>query len=202
MKVLTKIIIVLLLLGIGFVVYDNMSGTKDDMEQYIQKYNTFKLQADAANKMVDSLKTVIVIEENEARAAIGQANIYAAQVKTTKNQVVGLKLNEDSLRKTITDSIEMARRIIPKLDSIIAQQDTVILHQDGEIKDLRFALQKKDTVISLLTYSRDSLQKVIITIPMAPKNPNKMFGITLPSRTVTFIAGTVIGLVTAMGVLK
>jgi uncharacterized protein (DUF4213/DUF364 family) len=179
-----------------------MSGTKDDMEQYIQKYNTFKLQADAANKMVDSLKTVIVIEENEARAAIGQANIYAAQVKTTKNQVVGLKLNEDSLRKTITDSIEMARRIIPKLDSIIAQQDTVILHQDGEIKDLRFALQKKDTVISLLTYSRDSLQKVIITIPMAPKNPNKMFGITLPSRTVTFIAGTVIGLVTAMGVLK
>ncbi len=202
MKVLTKIIIVLLLLGTGFVVYDNMSGTKDDMEQYIQKYNTFKLQADAANKMVDSLKTVIVIEENEARAAIGQANIYAAQVKTTKNQVVGLKLNEDSLRKTITDSIEMARRIIPKLDSIIAQQDTVILHQDGEIKDLRFALQKKDTVISLLTYSRDSLQKVIITIPMAPKNPNKMFGITLPSRTVTFIAGTVIGLVTAMGVLK
>lgn len=202
MKLLTKIIIVLLLLGTGFVVYDNMSGTKDDMEQYIQKYNTFKLQADAANQMVDSLKTVIVIEENEARAAIGQANIYAAQVKTTKNQVVGLKLNEDSLRKTITDSIEMARRIIPKLDSIIAQQDTVILHQDGEIKDLRFALQKKDTVISLLTYSRDSLQKVIITIPMAPKNPNKMFGITLPSRTVTFIAGTVIGLVTAMGVLK
>ena len=202
MKVLTKIIIVLLLLGTGFVVYDNMSGTKDDMEQYIQKYNTFKLQADAANKMVDSLKTVIVIEENEARAAIGQANIYAAQVKTAKNQVVGLKSNEDSLRKTITDSIEMARRIIPKLDSIIAQQDTVILHQDGEIKDLRFALQKKDTVISLLTYSRDSLQKVIITIPMAPKNPNKMFGITLPSRTVTFIAGTVIGLVTAMGVLK
>ena len=202
MKLLTKIIIVLLLLGTGFVVYDNMSGTKDDMEQYIQKYNTFKLQADAANQMVDSLKTVIVIEENEARAAIGRANVYATQVKTAKNQVVGLKSNEDSLRKTITDSIEMARRIIPKLDSIIAQQDTVILHQDGEIKDLRFALQKKDTVISLLTYSRDSLQKVIITIPMAPKNPNKMFGITLPSRTVTFIAGTVIGLVTAMGVLK
>jgi len=202
MKLLTKIIIVLLLLGTGFVVYDNMSGTKDDMEQYIQKYNTFKLQADAANQMVDSLKTVIVIEENEARAAIGRANVYATQVKTAKNQVVGLKSNEDSLRKTITDSIEMARRIIPKLDSIIAQQDTVILHQDGEIKDLRLALQKKDTVISLLTYSRDSLQKVIITIPMAPKNPNKMFGITLPSRTVTFIAGTVIGLVTAMGVLK
>ena len=202
MKLLTKIIIVLLLLGTGFVVYDNMSGTKDDMEQYIQKYNTFKLQADAANQMVDSLKTVIVIEENEARAAIGRANVYATQVKTAKNQVVGLKSNEDRLRKTITDSIEMARRIIPKLDSIIAQQDTVILHQDGEIKDLRLALQKKDTVISLLTYSRDSLQKVIITIPMAPKNPNKMFGITLPSRTVTFIAGTVIGLVTAMGVLK
>lgn len=202
MKLLTKIIIVLLLLGTGFVVYDNMSGTKDDMEQYIQKYNTFKLQADAANQMVDSLKTVIVIEENEARAAIGRANVYATQVKTAKNQVVGLKSNEDSLRKTITDSIEMARRIIPKLDSIIAQQDTVIFHQDGEIKDLWLALQKKDTVISLLTYSRDSLQKVIITIPMAPKNPNKMFGITLPSRTVTFIAGTVIGLVTAMGVLK
>lgn len=202
MKVLINLIIVLLLLGGGIAVYEKYSGTKDQMEQYIEKYNTFKAQAESTNKMVDSLKTIIVIEQNEAHAAIDRADLYAAQAKTAKGKVVGLKSNEDSLRKTITDSTEMARRIIPKLDSIIAIQDTVILHQDGELKDVRFALQKKDTVISLLTYSRDSLQKIIITIPMAPKNPNKMFGITLPSRTVTFIAGTVIGLVTAMGVLK
>jgi len=202
MKLLLNLLIGLLLLGGGVTIYEKYSGTKDEMEQYIEKYNTFKTQADATNKMVDSLKTIIVIEENEARAAISRANGLATQAKVAKGQVIGLKTDADSLRKAITDSTEMARRIIPKLDTIIARQDTVILHQDGEIKDLRFALQKKDTVISLLTFSRDSLQKVINNIPPAPQNPNKMFGITLPSRKVSFIAGTVVGIITAVVILK
>jgi chromosome segregation ATPase len=202
MKLLINLLIGLLLLGGGITVYEKYSGTKDQMEQYVEKYNTFKAQAEATNKMVDSLKTTIVIEENEAHAAVSRANGFAAQAKTAKNQVTGLKAEEDSLRKAITDSTEMARRIIPKLDTIIAQQDTVILHQDGEIKDLRFAFQKKDTVISLLTFSRDSLQTVINNIPPAPKNPNKMFGITLPSRKVSFIAGTVVGIIAAAVILK
>ena len=202
MKLLRNLIIVLLLLGGGITVYEKYSGTKDQMEHYIEQYNTFKAHADSINKMVDSLKTIIVIEENEAHVAVSRANGLAAQAKTAKGKVAGLKTETDSLRKSITDSTEMARRIIPKLDTIIARQDTVILHQDGEIKDLRFALQKKDTIISLLTFNQDSLQKVINTIPPAPKNQNKIFGITLPSRTVSFIAGAVVGIITTVVILK
>jgi hypothetical protein len=166
------------------------------MEQYIEKYNTFKENANNANKMADSLKTIIAIEQNEANAAQSRANIYAKQAKTAREQLMELRTAEDSARSTITDSTEMARIIIPRLDAIIAKQDTVIKHQEGEIGQLRLTLHKKDTVIFLLTMSRDSLQRVVINMPPPPKNPNKMFGITLPSRTVSFIAGALLAGVT------
>lgn len=189
------IIICALLLG-GVIIYNKYSGTKDSMEQYIEKYNTFKENANNANKMADSLKTIIAIEQNEANAAQSRANIYAKQAKTAREQLMELRTAEDSARSTITDSTEMARIIIPRLDAIIAKQDTVIKHQEGEIGQLRLTLHKKDTVIFLLTMSRDSLQRVVINMPPPPKNPNKMFGITLPSRTVSFIAGALLAGVT------
>jgi len=50
--------------------------------------------------------------------------------------------------------------------------------------------------------SRDSLQKVSKILPPAPKNPDKMFGITLPSRTTSFIAGTLVGIITITAIKR
>ena len=77
-----------------------------------------------------------------------------------------------------------------------------MLFRSNEIFHLRVALDKKDTVISLLTMSRDSLQKVSKILPPAPKNPDKMFGITLPSRTTSFIAGTLVGIITIAAIKR
>ena len=181
-NLIVKIVIILSLLLFGSMAYEKYTNTKNSMEQYIEKYNAYREKVDSTNRMVDSLKTIITVEANEAHAAQSRANVFSDQSKKVKVELNKLKSQTDSVRKVITDSTEMARVIIPKLDSVIVKQDTVIEQHKNEIFHLRVALDKKDTVISLLTMSRDSLQKVSKILPPAPKNPDKMFGITLPSQ--------------------
>ena len=169
---------------------------QDEMDKYIEDYKKFQQQADSAVKFADSLKVQIVVETNEAKAAETRAAQLAGDVRVLKNKTQNLRTHVDTIRLTITDSVELARKIIPLQDSIIAHQDTTIKTQDAQITELQTALTKKDNAISLLTVSRDSLQKVILNIPQAPKNPNKFMGIPLPSRTVTGIMGFVLGAVT------
>ena len=184
------------------------SGSKDKMDVYIQQYKQFQAQADSAVKFADSLKTQIIIEETEAQLAQEKANHYAEDVKALRKTTSVLKNKRDSLLKetvtpqTVTDSILHMSSIISIQDSIIDQQENTINTQDTQIVQLNKALTSKDNVINLLTLSRDSLQKVVINIPQAPKNPNKMFGIPLPSRKVMLVTGFIAGVVTTATVLK
>ena len=184
------------------------SGSKDKMDVYIQQYKQFQAQADSAVKFADSLKTQIIIEETEAQLAQEKANHYAEDVKALRKTTSVLKNKRDSLLKetgmpqTVTDSIVHMSSIISIQDSIIDQQENTINTQDTQIVQLNKALTSKDNVINLLTLSRDSLQKVVINIPQAPKNPNKMFGIPLPSRKVMLVTGFIAGVVTTVTVMK
>lgn len=184
------------------------SGSKDKMDVYIQQYKQFQAQADSAVKFADSLKTQIIIEETEAQLAQEKANDYAEDVKALRKTTSVLKNKRDSLLKetgmpqTVTDSIVHMSSIISVQDSIIDKQENTINTQDTQIVQLNKALHSKDNVINLLTLSRDSLQKVVINIPQAPKNPNKMFGIPLPSRKVMLVTGFIAGVVTTATVMK
>ena len=201
MKSILIKILTLFLIGYG-VYYVKGATDKDALDTYISEYKTFKAQADSANHFADSLKTQIVIQENEARTAIMLSHVLGQQVKTLKTKTSDMKDNRDSLKKTITDSTEMARKIIPVQDSIISHQDTIIHKQTEQIEHLSKALTLKDSTISLLTWSRDSLQTIIRNIPPAPKNPNKMFGLNLPSRTTVGIEGFVVGVVASFALHK
>jgi len=189
-----------------FVYMDNRS--EDQIGTYIKEYKKFQAQADSAVKFADSLKTQIIIEETEAHLAQEKANEYAQDVKELKRNTSVLKNKRDSLLKetgmpqTVTDSIDHMSSIISVQDSIIDQQEHTINTQDTQISQLNKALQSKDNIINLLTLSRDSLQKVVINIPQAPKNPNKMFGMPLPSRKVMLVSGFVAGIITTSVVLK
>ena len=184
------------------------SGSKDKMDVYIQQYKQFQAQADSAVKFADSLKTQIIIEETEAQLAQEKANHYAEDVKALRKTTSVLKNKRDSLLKetvtpqTVTDSILHMSSIISIQDSIIDQQENTINTQDTQIVQLNKALTSKDNAINLLTLSRDSLQKVVINIPQAPKNPNKMFGLPLPSRKVMLVSGFIAGVVTTSVILK
>lgn len=186
----------------GAAVYYVMSARdKDKLDTYITEYNTFREKADSVNDFVDSLKTHIVILQSDANAAVSTAAVLGKQVTVLKRTAETMKGNRDSLKATIVDSTEMARKIIPIQDSIIAHQDTVIHTQGEQIVHLTKALVLKDTTITLLTWSRDSLQSIIRIIPPPPKNPNKFLGFALPSRTIMGIVGFVAGVVTSFAVV-
>jgi len=192
-----------------WVIFVYMDGrSKDKMQEYIDNYKIFQAQADSAVKFADSLKTQIIIEETEAKLAQDKANEYAQDVLELRNTTSILQsrraalLKETEMPQTVTDSLSHMTSIISLQDSIIEQQENTIDTQDAQIGQLNKALQNKDNAIFLLTTSRDSLQKVVLNIPPAPKNPNKMFGIPLPSRKVMAVTGFIAGAITTSVLLK
>jgi len=187
---------------LGLVLMLKTNQQQDEMDKYIAEYKEYKAKAEATSKYADSLAQEIVIADNEARAAQGRAKIYSTQVATLKETTGTLKEQAAMLSETITDTLELARHLLPVKDSIITTQETTITTQDKQIQELESALKSKDTAISLLTLSRDSLQTVVNSIPPAPKNPNRMFGIKLPSRKTSFVVGVVAGVVIGGVVLK
>lgn len=175
---------------------------QDEMDNYIAMYNEYKTQAENTSKFADSLKTHITIAENNARAAESRAAVLGRQAASSRASTTELSERAAAIQGAVTDSIQLARELIPLKDSIITQQETTIVIQDKQIIELNTSITNKDTAILLLTTSRDSLQSVINNLPPAPKNPNRMFGIKLPSRKVSFIAGTLLGAITIGVVLK
>ena len=187
---------------LGLVIMLKTNKQEDEMDKYIAMYNEYKTQAEATSKYADSLAQEIVIADNEARAAQSRASVYSRQATELKNETLNLMDRAQLLTETITDTLTLARELLPLKDSIITKQETTITTQDKQIQELESALKNKDTAISLLTLSRDSLQTVVNNIPPAPKNPNRMFGIKLPSRKTSFVVGAVAGVVIGSVVLK
>lgn len=187
---------------LGLVMMLKVNKQEDEMDKYIAQYNEYKAQAEATSKFADSLAQEIIIADNEARAAQSRAIVYSRQATELKNETLNLMDRAQMLTETITDTLTLARELLPIKDSIITKQETTITTQDKQIQELESALKSKDTAISLLTLSRDSLQTVVNNIPPAPKNPNRMFGIKLPSRKTSFVIGAVAGVVIGGVVLK
>jgi hypothetical protein len=185
------------------------TGKKDNMDLYIAQYEIFKQKADSAVVHAESLK--VVIDEEKEKAAIAQAKAVALdkQVVLLTNRTKNLVRRRDSLlakidsTTTIVDSLEFYINTTHVQDSIILAQDTIITTKNFQIELLNISLTHKDTAITLLTTSRDSLLTVVKNIPDVPKNPNRtIFGIKLPSRTTTFITGAVFGAVTTAVILR
>lgn len=158
-------------------------------EQYIQKMRVFKEQAENAARYADSLKVQVVTLDNVAKVAQSRAAVAESQVRKSKNTTNILRQELDSLKETVTDSVEMARLIIPKQDSIITQQEVTISRQDVQIVFLNTALEAKDSALVISNLRGDSLQTVVDNIPEPPK-PSPLPTI---SRKQAFVGGVIVG---------
>jgi hypothetical protein len=197
-----KVKLLLLLLTFAGVLYWQDSTGQDKMDKYIAEYNAFQAKADSTTKLADSLMSEIVIADNESRAAEGRAQILGRQVNVLKNQTSNMMDRATELQETLTDTLELARQLLPLKDSIIAQQQETINTQSVQVSELERALQNKDNALRLALIRGDSLQVVVNLIPPAPKNPNRILGFKLPSRKVTFVVGLAMGLGTSILVIK
>ena len=197
-----KIKLLGLLLVFAGVLYWQDSTSDDAMDKYIAEYKQFQAKADSVTELADSLKEEIIIADNESRAAESRAKILGRQVNSLKNETLSMEERAEVMKETLLDTLELARQVLPLKDSIIAKQKETITLQSTQVTELESALGKKDDALKLAMMRGDSLQAVINLIPPAPKNPNRMFGIKLPSRKASFVVGLTMGIGTSILVIK
>jgi hypothetical protein len=197
-----KIKLLGLLLVFAGVLYWQDSTSDDAMDKYIAEYKQFQAKADSVTELADSLKEEIIIADNESRAAESRAKILGRQVNSLKNETLSMEERAEVMKETLLDTLELARQVLPLKDSIIAKQKETITLQSTQVTELESALGKKDDALKLALMRGDSLQAVINLIPPAPKNPNRMFGIKLPSRKASFLVGVAMGIGTSILVVK
>ena len=178
---------------LGLVMYVK-NDSQDEMDKYIAEYKVFQAKAEAATELADSLKQEIVVADNESRAAESRAKVLSRQVNTLRDETLSMEERAEVMKETMLDTLELARQLLPLKDSIIAKQKETIDVQGGQVKELESALLNKDNALRMALIRGDSLQAVINLIPPAPKNPNRMFGIKLPSRKASFAVGLAMGL--------
>ena len=178
---------------LGVVMYVK-NDSQDEMDKYIAEYKVFQEKAETATQLADSLQAEIVIADNESRAAEGRARVLSRQVNTLQNETLSMEERAEVMKETLLDTLELARQVLPLKDSIIAKQKETIAAQGTQVSELESALQSKDNALRMAMMRGDSLQMVVNLIPPAPKNPNRMFGIKLPSRKASFAVGLAMGL--------
>lgn len=187
---------------LALVMMFKVNKTEDEMDKYIAEYKVFQQKAEVATELADSLKVEIVIADNEARAAQSRAITLGRQVNSLKNETLSMEERATVMQETLLDTLELARQILPLKDSIIAKQKETIETQGIQVTELESALSNKDNALRMALMRGDSLQAVINLIPPAPKNPNRMFGIKLPSRKASFLVGLGMGLGASLLVIK
>ena len=186
---------------LGLVMYVK-NDSQDEMDKYIAEYKVFQAKVEAATELADSLKAEIVVADNESRAAESRAKVLSRQVNTLRDETLNMEERAEVMKETMLDTLELARQLLPLKDSIIAKQKETIDVQGGQVKELESALSSKDNALRMAMIRGDSLQAVINLIPPAPKNPNRMFGIKLPSRKASFAVGLAMGLGAGVLVIK
>ena len=187
---------------LALVMMFKVNQTEDEMDKYIAEYKVFQQKAEVATELADSLKEEIVIADNEARAAVSRAQVLGRQVNSLKNETLSMEERATTMQEILTDTLELARQLLPLKDSIIAKQKETISAQGTQVTELESALSSKDNALRMAMMRGDSLQAVINLIPPAPKNPNRMFGIKLPSRKASFLVGVGMGLGASILVIK
>jgi hypothetical protein len=183
---------------------------KDKIDVYIAEATRFKAEAETAVSFAEELKVQVSIKEAEAAQSIARANRLNAQVASLRSEtnILRDRLSDVTVSAAPLSSMEYtellayAETVVPLQDSIIQSQETTIALQENQIFELRSVVDLKDQSIFLLTQSRDSLQIVLRNPPTVPKNPNKVFGITLPSRRASFVAGILIGTAATVSITR
>ena len=199
-KMKVKLLVIFLIFA--GVMYWQDSTSDDAMDKYIKEYKAFQAKADSVTELADSLKEEIIIADNESRAAESRAKVLGRQVNSLRNETLSMEERAEVMKETLLDTLELARQVLPLKDSIIAKQKETITLQSTQVTELESALGKKDDALKLALMRGDSLQAVINLIPPAPKNPNRMFGIKLPSRKASFLVGVAMGVGTSILVVK
>lgn len=186
-------------IAILVVLYFTFAATDkpDSITAFNAKYGPYTASVDSVLKFVkDSSAKEVTAHQHVAQAAlakIDQQQSYIVKLQKTtpsKDSLARLERQIDSLKKATTDSVVLARTVIPKMDTLIATQDTALAKKDSSIVDyinqvglFHTAVIQKDSIIGVQKIDIDTLSDKLLHLPKAPTSNNKFLGfIPMPDR--------------------
>lgn len=163
----TKVILVAVgaLALVMFVYTKKIDGVE---QQYIAQMRVYEQDAEAARKHADKLAVEITVHKDAAAVAEQKATRLGQTVAAARANTNVTLQELEHIRRAITDSVELARVVIPRQDSIIGLQQQTIANQDEQVTFLQYALVKKDTALIISTHRGDSLYTVLANLPSVP----------------------------------
>lgn len=200
-------IVITVLLMVIISGYVGMWSQKSTIEEWQNRYNAYR---DSAAVVVEENKALLARVENmteyvrEVNDSIMKLNEGLDQ---RMEQLVALRSDLDSIRINITP--EILEVTPPEVRDYVATLEQTVEVQDSTITELRavdrLRVAQIDTLLianSELVSQLDSVNVILNGLPDGPSDPDKIFGfIPKPSRTQSFIGGTLIGIV-IMSVVK
>lgn len=174
---------------------------KTALDVIVQENEEFRKKADSAITYSIKLNKKINRYRKEAQRAQQKASEAEKDAKESEKLATDLRTYADSIAQKLSNSKDSSNILLPLKDRIIAQKDTTITKQKTQISELNTALYKKDTAITILRTSNDSLTSVLKQIPEVDNCSQKIIfcKINKPSRKTSFVLG--FGTAVAVGVL-
>jgi TolA-binding protein len=178
--------------------------SKDKLDTFITQYDSVKTEAkkttEFANALSDSVTalTKTVTDKDTTIVRLNtRVNRLNGKQQTLENQLAQL---EDSLSKTQDTStiVQLQQKSIDNLKQQIVVKDSTIAVKDSIISVRDYQLVQMTAAKNLAVERGDSLQRIVISLPPTPSNPNKWLGfIPKPSRevvaVVAFTGGFILG---------
>jgi len=172
---------------------------QDEMDIYIQQYNEFKQEAEKTQQFADSLASLVEGYKEEIKELNDSIIVQVSKLNDAETRVADLGRRTANLREQLNDSLmsHVPEPVVAYIDGL-EEENTALKQNVSAANQLIATLQIQNdlfqTSLTLETSRADSLAVIVANIPEPPKNPNKVLGfIPKPSRTQTFIVGTIVG---------
>ena len=176
---------------------------QDEMDIYIQQYNEFKQEAEKTQQFADSLASLVEGYKEEIKELNDSIIVQVSKLNDAETRVADLGRRTANLREQLNDSLmsHVPEPVVAYIDGL-EEENTALKQNVSAANQLIATLQTQNdlfqTSLTLETTRADSLAAIVAAIPEPPKNPNKVLGfIPKPTRTQTFILGTLVGGVAA-----
>jgi hypothetical protein len=189
----------------------NCNGT-DKLDKFIVEYNAFKETAKQTSIYADSLKTQAVQLSDSSKHKDTIIKKLTVTISFREKQKLALNNNLFDLENRLdivkqdTANVHMIvgiqDSVITNLKSQVIATDSINVYQKQIIDTQNQQSQLLQHALYASTNRGDSLQTILSAIPPTPQNPNRIFGIKLPSRKTSFLVGTTVGIVSGLILLK
>ena len=172
---------------------------QDQIDIYIEEFNQFKEQAEKTQQFADSLASLVEEYKEEIEELNDSILVQTSELTRTSIVVATLSARTEELRDQLDDSImeEVPEQVVVYIDGL-EEENVALTENVSAANQLIATLQTQSDLfqnsLTLETTRADSLAIIVAAIPEPPSNPNRVFGfVPKPSRTQTFILGTLVG---------